>query len=91
MRATRSLLSTPLTLGALNTFSALRANYVSVDTDADGMRMDALEEALVANPQAKLIYTVPDFQNPTGITLAEDRRRKMVELAEQYDVSDRRG
>jgi 2-aminoadipate transaminase len=50
------------------------------------MRMDALEEALIANPQAKLIYTVPDFQNPTGITLAEDRRRKMVELAEQYDV-----
>ena len=76
----------PSYLGALNTFSALRANYVSVDTDADGMRMDALEEALVANPQAKLIYTVPDFQNPTGITLAEDRRRKMVELAEQYDV-----
>jgi len=76
----------PSYLGALNTFSALRANYVSVDTDADGMRMDALEEALIANPQAKLIYTVPDFQNPTGITLAEDRRRKMVELAEQYDV-----
>ncbi|MEK9589644.1 MAG: PLP-dependent aminotransferase family protein, partial [Gammaproteobacteria bacterium] len=68
----------PSYLGALNTFSALRANYVSVDTDADGMRMDALEEALIANPQAKLIYTVPDFQNPTGITLAEDRRRKMV-------------
>ena len=45
--------------------------------------MDALEEALIANPQAKLIYTVPDFQNPTGITLAEDRRRKMVGLAEQ--------
>ena len=76
----------PSYLGALNTFSALRANYVSVDTDVNGMRMDALEEALVANPQAKLIYTVPDFQNPTGITLAEDRRRKMVELAEQYDV-----
>ena len=76
----------PSYLGALNTFSALRANYVSVETDADGMRMDALEEALIANPQAKLIYTVPDFQNPTGITLAEDRRRKMVELAEQYDV-----
>jgi 2-aminoadipate transaminase len=76
----------PSYLGALNTFSALRANYVSVDTDVNGMRMDALEEALIANPQAKLIYTVPDFQNPTGITLAEDRRRKMVELAEQYDV-----
>ena len=73
----------PSYLGALNTFSALRAKYVSVATDAEGMRMDALEEALIAHPEAKLIYTVPDFQNPTGITLAADRRLKMVELAEQ--------
>ncbi|MGD2008940.1 MAG: PLP-dependent aminotransferase family protein [Cellvibrionales bacterium] len=76
----------PSYLGALNTFSALRAKYVSVATDAEGMRMDALEEALISNPEAKLIYTVPDFQNPTGITLAADRRLRMVELAEQYDV-----
>lgn len=76
----------PSYLGALNTFGALSAKYVSVHTDEGGMRMDALEEALIANPQAKLIYTVPDFQNPTGITMAADRRRKMVELAEQYDV-----
>ena len=76
----------PSYLGALNTFSALRAKYVSVATDTEGMRMDALEEALIAHPEAKLIYTVPDFQNPTGITLAADRRLKMVELAEQYDV-----
>ena len=76
----------PSYLGALNTFGALSAKYVSVHTDEGGMRMDALEEALIANPQAKLIYTVPDFQNPTGITLAADRRQKMVELAEQYDV-----
>ena len=52
----------PSYLGALNTFSALRAKYVSVATDAEGMRMDALEEALIAHPEAKLIYTVPDFQ-----------------------------
>ena len=76
----------PSYLGALNTFSALRAKYVSVATDAEGMRMDALEAALIAHPEAKLIYTVPDFQNPTGITLAADRRLRMVELAEQYDV-----
>ena len=76
----------PSYLGALNTFSALRAKYVSVATDAEGMRMDALEGALIAHPEAKLIYTVPDFQNPTGITLAADRRLRMVELAEQYDV-----
>ena len=76
----------PSYLGALNTFSSLTARYVSVETDNQGMRMDSLESALKANPNAKLIYTVPDFQNPTGITLAADRRRRMVELAEQYDV-----
>ncbi len=76
----------PSYLGALNTFGALSANYVSVPIDADGMRMDALEDALRRHPAAKLIYTVPDFQNPTGITLAADRRRHMVELADRYDV-----
>ena len=50
------------------------------------MLMDELEKALIANPQAKLIYTVPEFQNPTGITLAGDRRQRMVELADLGDV-----
>lgn len=76
----------PSYLGALNTFSSLSAKYVSVAIDDDGMRMDALEDALKRHPEAKLIYTVPDFQNPTGITLATDRRREMVELADRYDV-----
>ena len=76
----------PSYLGALNTFSSLAANYVSVAMDEQGMRMDALETALRENPNAKLIYTVPDFQNPTGISMAAERREKMVALAEQYDV-----
>ena len=50
------------------------------------MIMEELEKTLIANPQAKLIYTVPEFQNPTGITLAGDRRKRMVELAEEHDV-----
>ena len=76
----------PTYLGALNSFNVYRPNYVSVAMDEQGMRMDELEKALIANPQAKLIYTVPEFQNPTGITLAGDRRRRMVELAEEHDV-----
>jgi|TARA_B110000914_G_scaffold190064_1_gene175824 2-aminoadipate transaminase len=76
----------PTYLGALNSFNIYRPNYVSVLMDQDGMRMDELEKALIANPQAKLIYTVPEFQNPTGITLSGDRRQRMVELAEEHDV-----
>ena len=56
----------PSYLGALNTFSALRANYVSVDTDADGMRMDALEEALIANPASKINLHRARFSEPDG-------------------------
>ncbi len=48
--------------------------------------MDALEEALKANPNTKLIYTVPNFQNPTGRTMTEERRKQLAELAEKYDV-----
>jgi 2-aminoadipate transaminase len=76
----------PTYLGALNSFGAFKPNYVSVPMDNDGMRMDELEKTLIANPQAKLLYTVPEFQNPTGITLAADRRKRMVELAEEHDI-----
>ena len=76
----------PTYLGALNSFNSFRPRYVSVAMDDGGMRMDALEKALQENPEAKLIYTVPEFQNPTGITLAGDRRPELVRLAEKYDV-----
>jgi len=76
----------PTYLGALNSFGAFHPNYVSVPMDDNGMIMEELEKTLIANPQAKLIYTVPEFQNPTGITLAGDRRKRMVELAEEHDV-----
>ena len=76
----------PTYLGALNSFGAFRPSYVSVPMDNDGMIMEELEKTLKANPQAKLLYTVPEFQNPTGITLAADRRKRMVELAEEHDV-----
>jgi 2-aminoadipate transaminase len=76
----------PTYLGALNSFGAFHPSYVSVPMDDNGMIMEELEKTLIANPQAKLIYTVPEFQNPTGITLAGDRRKRMVELAEEHDV-----
>jgi DNA-binding transcriptional MocR family regulator len=76
----------PTFLGALIAFNPSQPRYAAVPVDSDGMRMDALEEALRSNPRARMIYTVPDFQNPTGVTLSLDRRHRLVELANAHDV-----
>ena len=80
------LVEQPTYLCALDVFRSYGANFASVEMDEDGMKMDALEEALKANPDTKLIYTVPNFQNPTGRTMTEERRKQLAELAEKYDV-----
>ena len=76
----------PSYLGALNAFKAYLPKFVEVEMDEDGMLMDKLEEALKDNPNAKFIYVIPDFQNPSGITTSLERRKKMVELATKYNV-----
>lgn len=76
----------PSYLGALNAFKAYLPNFVEVEMDEDGMKMDELEKALKENPNAKFIYTIPDFQNPTGITMSLERRKRIVELAEEYNI-----
>ncbi|MCT3207942.1 PLP-dependent aminotransferase family protein [Limosilactobacillus reuteri] len=80
------LVEQPTYLCALDVFRSYGANFASVEMDEDGMKMDALEEALKANPNTKLIYTVPNFQNPTGRTMTKERRKQLAELAEKYDV-----
>lgn len=80
------LVEQPTYLCALDVFRSYGANFASVEMDEDGMKMDALEEALKANPNTKLIYTVPNFQNPTGRTMTEERRKQLAKLAEKYDV-----
>ncbi|GGP15861.1 aminotransferase-like domain-containing protein [Oceanobacillus neutriphilus] len=76
----------PTYLAAINVFESYNATFVEVAMDDDGMVMEELEKKLQAYPDAKFIYTIPDFQNPTGRTLKLERRKKMVELANQYDV-----
>ncbi|MBD5806456.1 PLP-dependent aminotransferase family protein [Lactobacillus sp. 0.1XD8-4] len=80
------LVEQPTYLCALDVFRSYGANFVGVEMDEEGMKMDALEEALKANPDTKLVYTVPNFQNPTGRTMTAERRKKLAELAEKYDV-----
>lgn len=76
----------PSYLGAINAFRAYEARFVDIPMDDDGMIVEELELALKRNPRAKLIYTIPDFQNPTGRTLAATRRKRVVELAAEYGV-----
>lgn len=76
----------PTFLGALIAFNPSEPRYAAVAMDNEGMRMDALETALQANPNARMIYTVPDFQNPTGVTLSLARRKRLIELANKHDV-----
>ncbi|WP_377645132.1 PLP-dependent aminotransferase family protein [Oryzobacter terrae] len=76
----------PTFLGALIAFNPCEPDYRSVPMDEEGMDTDALEEVLRTTERVKLVYTVPDFQNPTGRTMSLARRQRLVELAEEYDV-----
>ena len=78
------LVESPTYLGALQAWSAYGAEYIAVPADEDGMRTDELEAALRSGP--KLIYVLPNFQNPTGVTLSLERRKHLVELADKYGV-----
>lgn len=76
----------PSFIGALNTYRSYKGRLVGVDTESDGMNMEMLEEVLKTEKKAKFIYTIPNFQNPSGITMSWDKRKKMYELAKQYGV-----
>ena len=80
----RILVESPTYLGALQAWNAYGAEYVSVPLDDDGMNTEALEAALRTGP--KFIYVLPNFQNPTGVTLSLKRRYQLVKLADQYGV-----
>ena len=77
----------PAFVGCLNTFRAYGAKLVGIPMQKDGMDIDALEAALKAYPEAKLLYTIPSFQNPTGITTTLEKRKKVYELACRYDIA----
>lgn len=74
----------PTYMGALRAFDAYEARYASVASDDRGMRVDALESVLRQRP--KLLYVIPDFDNPGGTTAPLERRQAIVELAARYGV-----
>ena len=76
----------PSYLGAFAAFKPFATNYVGVNGDEEGMLMDELEETLKNTPKAKMIYVIPNFQNPSGRTWSLERRKKLLELARKYDL-----
>lgn len=76
----------PSYLGAINAFKAYQCEFREVETDEKGMIMSELEKTIQENPNAKFIYVIPDFQNPSGRTWSLERRQRLIELANQYDL-----
>ncbi|MBU2530738.1 MAG: PLP-dependent aminotransferase family protein [Elusimicrobia bacterium] len=81
----------PSYMGGLQVFKSYGADFVGIKIDDDGIRIEDLEERLdwlkKQDEHYKFIYLVPDFQNPSGVTLSEEKRMKIVELSQKYDVA----
>lgn len=74
----------PSFVGAFGPMHTFEANIVGIGMDADGLDMDALE-AVLKRERVKYVYTIPEFQNPSGLTMSLARRKQLIALAEQYD------
>jgi len=80
----RILVESPTYVGALQAWSAYQAEFISVPIDENGMIPEELETRLKAGP--KFIYALPNFQNPTGVTMSYERRLKLIEIADRFGV-----
>ncbi|GAB2466564.1 PLP-dependent aminotransferase family protein [Conyzicola lurida] len=76
----------PTFLGALIALNPFEPQYATVRIDDEGMDVEHLETVLARHPETKMIYTVPDFHNPTGVTMSLARRTRLIELANQHDL-----
>jgi DNA-binding transcriptional MocR family regulator len=86
-----ALCESPTYLGAISAWNVVRPRWVEVATDDDGMDLAALEEQLRVYPNAKAVYVIPNFQNPSGRTWSLERRKGFMEIVERsglYVVED---
>lgn len=79
------LVESPTFFHCVETFAMLQAKTVAVDMDSNGMVLEDLEKK-IKKYKPKMVYVIPTFQNPTGITLSLERRQKIAELGSKYDV-----
>jgi len=81
------VIENPAYLGAIQAFDAYQARYLNVATDADGILTDDLAHVLKTAPKRpKLLYVIPNFQNPSGQTLSLERRKAVIEICAQYEI-----
>ena len=80
------LCESPSYMGALNAMKAYEPEFIEIKTDNDGMIMEDLEKVLASNDKVKLIYVIPDFQNPSGRTWPLERRIKFMEIINKYEI-----
>ena len=85
-----AIVGLPTYLGGINAFRSYESNLSGIPLDKDGMKIDVLEETikkLIRDENTpKFIYVVPTFQNPAGVVMPESRRKKLVEIAHEYDL-----
>jgi 2-aminoadipate transaminase len=74
----------PTYLGGIMAFQSFEANVVGVTLDEHGLKVDELEQALVSGLRPKLVYAIPDHQNPAGVSLSVERREALVDLARRF-------
>ena len=80
------IIESPSYLGALNAFKACEPNFVAIPTDGDGMIMEELEKVLATTENVKMIYVIPDFQNPSGRTWPLERRKQFMDIINKYEI-----
>ncbi len=84
------IVEAPSYVGGLQAFQAFQANFVTVPLDENGIRTDILKEKLEElshkNVNVKLIYVIPNFQNPAGVTMSLERRKELLKLSHEYNI-----
>lgn len=80
------LCEAPSFIGSLNAFRSLGARLVGVPMDENGINLEALEKAMKTEKNIRFLYTIPNFQNPSGITMSLEKRKAVYALAKKYEV-----
>lgn len=79
------LVESPTYLGAINAFQISGPKFVEIPTDEQGVIPEALEGILRTTERVRMMYVIPEFQNPTGVTWTMERRRAVMEIVNRYD------
>ncbi|WP_329755990.1 PLP-dependent aminotransferase family protein [Allisonella histaminiformans] len=80
------LIESPSYMGAIDAFALNRPRFIEVPTDDQGMIPEELEKILQKEPKVKFIYLIPNYQNPTGICMSFERRKKFMDVVTRYDI-----